>query len=174
MIYSQPLPALEHISYSASETFPHVKMSEIVVVYALVAFRNNQTLGHANGKETNATFFRQVFLVNCDWLSAAEDCALPNHSMKISYLSLYANMKSNDLLFLLLTFFPTLQAFNVPSFFWTTVTIYYWYFLFKFHSFTLTSHFTASKPCVSGFHILTTSALCTSQFITLTVCSYRS
>lgn len=112
-------------------------MSEIVVVYALVAFHNNQTLGHTNGKETNATFFRQVFLVNCDWLSAAEDCALPNHSMKISYLSLYANMKSNDLLFLLLTFFPTLEAFNAPSFFWTTVTIYYWYFLFKFHSFTL-------------------------------------
>lgn len=76
------------------------------------------------------------FLVNCDWLCTAEDCALPNHSMKISYLSLYANMKSNDLLFLLLTLFSTLQAFNMPSIFLTTVIVYYWYFLFKFHCFT--------------------------------------
>lgn len=70
-------------------------MSEIIVVYALAVFQNNQTLGHSAREETNAMLFRH--LSPHKLLSAAQDCALSNYSMKISYLSLYA--KTNRMKF---------------------------------------------------------------------------
>lgn len=62
-------------------------------------------------------FSDMFLLVNCDQLSAEQDCAIPNHSIQISYLSLYANKKYNEILFLFSIVFRTPQPFNVPSIF---------------------------------------------------------
>lgn len=50
----------KHISYSASELLPDIKMAESIAVYALAAFHNSQIFGPSSREETNTIFFRHI------------------------------------------------------------------------------------------------------------------
>lgn len=75
-----------------------------IIIRPLATLVKNRLMPH---------FSDMFLLVN----SAGQDCALSNHSMKISYLSLYTNKKYNKILFSLSIVFPIPQVFNVPSIF---------------------------------------------------------